>query len=65
MKLSPQAIGALLITLQKCLAEQVDISELLSDWELNVENDLLYVINAPTVTAPQEVTDTKNKFEVE
>ena len=46
MKLSQQAVGALLMTLQKCLAEQVDITELLADWDLSVENDLVYVLNA-------------------
>ena len=34
MKLSDQAVGALLMTLQKCLSEQSDITELLSDWNL-------------------------------
>ena len=34
MKLSDQAIGALLMTLQKCLAEETDITELPDrDWE--------------------------------
>tara|TARA_R100000278_G_C5367579_1_gene127695 strand:- start:93 stop:290 length:198 start_codon:yes stop_codon:yes gene_type:complete len=65
MKLSQQAVGALLMTLQKCLAEQVDITELLADWDLSVENDLVYVLNAPTVSANAEQEVTKNKFEVE
>jgi len=64
MKLSQQAVGALLMTLQKCLAEQVDITELLSDWDLSVEDDLVYVLNAPTISAESE-EPTKNKFEVE
>ena len=64
MKLSPQAVGALLMTLQKCLAEQVDITELLSDWDLSVEDGLVYVLNAPTISAEAE-EPTKNKFEVE
>ena len=37
MKLSQQAVGALLMTLQKCLAEQIDITELLADWDLRIE----------------------------
>jgi len=65
MKLSQQAVGALLMTLQKCLAEQVDITELLADWDLSVEDDLVYVLNAPTVSANAEQEVTKNKFEVE
>jgi hypothetical protein len=59
MKLSPQAIGALLMTLQKCLSEEVDITELLADWELKIEEDMVFVINPPTI-APQ-----KSMFEVE
>ncbi len=64
MKLSPQSIGALLMTLQKCLAEQVDITELLSGWDLEVKDDLVYVLNAPTVSAETQ-PETPNKFEVE
>jgi hypothetical protein len=48
MKLSKQAIGALLVTLQKCLAEEVDITDLLSDWELRVDNDEIFVDNPPS-----------------
>ena len=48
MKLSEQAIGALLVTLQKCLAEEVDITDLLSDWELRVDNDEIFVDNPPS-----------------
>jgi len=65
MKLSPQAVGALLMTLQKCLAEQADITEMLSDWELTSEDDLLYVTNTPTVSVATEDTTTSNKFEIE
>lgn len=65
MKLSQQAVGALLMTLQKCLAEQIDITELLADWDLRVEDDLVYVLNAPTVSVNAEQEVTKNKFEVE
>ena len=48
MKLSNQAVGALLMTLQKCLAEQTDITDLLSNWDLKVENDELVVTNPPS-----------------
>ena len=64
MKLSPQAVGALLMTLQKCLAEQTDITEMLSDWELSVEDDLVYVTNTPTISVGQEQPQV-NKFEVD
>jgi len=63
MKLSPQAIGALLMTLQKCLSEQTDITELLSDWDMEVIDELIYVKNIPTVSA--EPAQEMNRFEIE
>ena len=54
MKLSDQAVGALLMTLQKCLAEQTDITELLSDWNLEVQNDEIVVTNPPSFQAATE-----------
>ncbi len=48
MKLSNQAVGALLMTLQKCLSEQTDISDLLNDWDLEIKDDEVYVTNPPT-----------------
>jgi hypothetical protein len=48
MKLSTQAVGALLMTLQKCLTEETDITELLSDWDLEVQNDEIIVLNPPS-----------------
>ena len=52
MKLSNQAVGALLMTLQKCLSEQTDITALLNDWDLEVKDDEVYVKNPP----PAKVT---------
>lgn len=49
MKLSNQAVGALLITLQKCLSEQTDITELLSEWNLEIKNDEVVVMNPPSL----------------
>ena len=49
MKLSNQAIGALLMTLQKCLAEETDITELLSQWEVDVQEGEVVVLNPPAV----------------
>lgn len=57
MKLSNQAIGALLMTLQKCLAEQADITELLKDWNLEVSNDEIVVVNPPGVSADTTETE--------
>ena len=54
MKLSNQAIGALLMTLQKCLAEESDITELLSDWNLEInETGEVIVTNPPSFGPPQ------------
>ena len=61
LKLSSQAIGALLMTLQKCLAEETDITELLSDWNLHLENNEIFVINPPSFSFRTE----GKKFEVE
>ena len=49
MKLSNQAVGALLVTLQKCLSEQVDITDLLKDWNLEERDNEIYVLNPPYV----------------
>ena len=62
MKLSKQAIGALLVTLQKCLSEETDITELLADWELSIKDDELHVDNPPSIYVPTEET---GKFETE
>ena len=54
MKLSNQAVGALLMTFQKCLAEEKDITELLSDWNLEVKDDEVVVLNPPSIKAVTE-----------
>jgi len=50
MKLSNQALGALMMALQKCLLEETDIIPLLqaTDWELDSDGDL-YIVNPPVV----------------
>lgn len=50
MKLSNQAMGALMMSLQKSLMEQSDITETLRgfDWVVN-DNEELVVTNPPTV----------------
>ena len=62
MKLSDQAVGALLMTLQKCLSEQSDITELLSDWNLEEREGEVYVLNPPPVAVPTE-EETKTNTE--
>jgi hypothetical protein len=60
MKLSNQAIGALMLTLQKCLAEQADMTELLSDWELDVQNSEVVVLNPPGVAVKDDKPEKKH-----
>lgn len=55
MKFSNQAVGALLMTLQKCLSEQTDITELLAEWNLEVdESGEIVVTNPPSFKAQSE-----------
>tara|TARA_R110002020_G_scaffold100115_6_gene237054 strand:- start:952 stop:1149 length:198 start_codon:yes stop_codon:yes gene_type:complete len=48
-KLSNQAIGALMMALQKGLMEQIDITEMLKDFELVSTADGLVVENPPNL----------------
>ena len=68
MKLSNQAIGTLLMTLQKCLSEQSDITELLGDWDLEIKDEEIYVLNPPSFAASPESGEKSEtpdfKFEV-
>jgi hypothetical protein len=50
MQLSDQAAGALLMALQKCLWEQVDIMPLLKEMVFEASDDGLVVINPPVVS---------------
>ena len=62
MKLSNQAIGALLMTLQKCLSEQSDITDLLGDWELEVKDEEVFVSNPPAFE--QATPKSEVKFDI-
>ena len=53
-KLSNQAIGALMLALQKGLMEQADITELLQDFELMDTDDGLVVQNPPVLRVANE-----------
>lgn len=57
MKLSKQALGSLMMALQKSLLEQSDIVPVLEgmDWELN--GDELFVTNPPTFSLPNEESE--------
>ena len=49
IKLSDQALGALMMALQKSLLEQSDITELLKNFEFIPAEDGLWVKNPPVV----------------
>ena len=51
MKLSNQAIGAIMMALQKGIMEQIDITELLQNFKLVENDDGLVVENPPIVDA--------------
>ena len=55
MKLSNQALGSVMMALQKSLMEQSDITETLKGFELVlVENQELVITNPPVVELDQE-----------
>ena len=67
MRLSEQAIATLMVTLQKCILEQVDITELLGgyNFQVNEENETLLITNPPSsLASPVLVPDTvaENNF---
>ena len=49
MKLSNQAMGALMMALQKSLMEQSDIVPVIKDFKLRLSDDGLMVMNPPLV----------------
>ena len=63
MKLSNQALGALMMTLQKCLMEETDIVPLLqaTEWELDSDGDL-FVTNPPVVSFEDTEVDNVTDF---
>ena len=52
-KLSNQAVGALMMALQKGLMEQCDITELLKGFDLSNTADGLVVENPPMISVPE------------
>jgi len=50
MQLSEQAAGALMMALQKCLWEQIDIMDLLNDMVFEMSDDGLVITNPPVVS---------------
>ena len=61
-KLSSQAIGAIMMALQKSLIEQTDIVPVLQDFEIQVDDSgELVVMNPPTFEVP-EIKEQKKEF---
>jgi hypothetical protein len=58
MKLSDQAVGAVMMALQKCLMEQIDVVPILKEMDLEAKdvqgNEELVVNNPPVVQADLE-----------
>tara|TARA_R110002110_G_scaffold55014_6_gene157371 strand:- start:1566 stop:1772 length:207 start_codon:yes stop_codon:yes gene_type:complete len=57
MRLSDQAVGTLMMALQKCLLEQIDIVEILKDFEFIIQGESqseLIIANPPTVSFDDE-----------
>tara|TARA_R110002020_G_C16231801_1_gene768439 strand:- start:1210 stop:1401 length:192 start_codon:yes stop_codon:yes gene_type:complete len=54
MFLSDQALGALMMALQKSLLEQSDIVPVLKDFKLKLSEQGLVVMNPPLVKVPNE-----------
>ena len=56
MKLSDQALGAIMMALQKALTEQTDIVPVLKSFELDLmDNGELLVKNPPTVKTKPKI----------
>tara|TARA_Y100000034_G_C6895861_1_gene412972 strand:+ start:2270 stop:2494 length:225 start_codon:yes stop_codon:yes gene_type:complete len=66
MKLSNQAAGALMMALQKCLLEEIDIMPLLQGMDFVVDGtpdgDALFVANPPVVSFDDVETDNVQDF---
>ena len=60
MKLSSQAMGAIMMALQKSLLEQTDIVPVLKqfDFQVNEEDECLVVLNPPTFTIDDDLFET-------
>ena len=48
-KLSDEALGAVMMCLQKCIMEQSDIVPMLKNLDFTTVNDELFVLNPPIV----------------
>jgi hypothetical protein len=56
LKLSDEAMGALMMALQKSLMEQSDIVPVLKDFDFKIDDkDRLYIMNPPIVKAENNI----------
>lgn len=61
MKLSDQALGAIMMALQNSLMHQTDIVPVLKQFDLMMnENEEVIVLNPPVIEAPEVMEETKN-----
>jgi len=65
MKLSNQALGALMLALQKSLMEQTDIVPVLKGFVFTNTNGELFVQNAPTLDLSKSVDVDYSELSVE
>ena len=63
MQLSNQAIGAIMLALQKSLMEQSDIVPVLKNFSITDSDEGLVVINPPTISV-EEYNSTTNHHPV-
>lgn len=64
MKFSDQAIGALMMALQKCIMEQSDIVGILQEFELQVnEREEVIVRNSPVLHYDDKSSNTEINFQ--
>tara|TARA_B100001123_G_C14557331_1_gene728773 strand:+ start:70 stop:306 length:237 start_codon:yes stop_codon:yes gene_type:complete len=57
MKLSKQAIGAIMMALQKSLMEQTDIVPVFESFKVKLSEEGLVVLNPPLVKFNEETTE--------
>jgi len=63
MYLSDQALGALMMSLQKSLLEQSDIVPTLKDFKFRLSNDGLMVMNPPLVKMKEDLGGSEQEMD--
>ena len=63
LKLSNQALGAIMLALQESLMEQIDIVPILKGFELKIGTEGLVVMNPPTVRVSNDKEVTEEDLE--